>query len=155
MKKTLFLLVILPMILFTACSDDKDDIDAALIEGSWGLVHSEGYDKYDPSDPFEWDYDCDPLDPSSYSDAKIDIFKMDGNKYYQVTYYWSVYSKKWVKEGEGYTFTISGNTITPISNAEEYDNASFKVLNLTSNSMTIEGMEGSIYYAKMIYKKLN
>ncbi len=105
------------MVLFTACSDDKDDIDAALIEGSWGLVHSEGYDKYDPSDPFEWDYDCDPLDPSSYSDAKIDIFKMDGNKYYQVTYYWSVYSKKWVKEGEGYTFTISGNTITPISNA--------------------------------------
>lgn len=30
MKKILFLLAILPMILFTACSDDKDDIDAAL-----------------------------------------------------------------------------------------------------------------------------
>lgn len=155
MKKIVFLLAILPMIVFTACSDNEDDIDAALIEGSWGLVHSEGYDKYDPSDPFEWDYNCDPLTPSSYNDAKIDIFKMDGDKYYQVGYYWSVFSKKWIKEDDGYSFTISGNTLTPISNAEEYENTSIKILNLTSNSMTIEAREGSMYYTKMMYKKLN
>mgnify|MGYP001520507856 CR=1 FL=1 len=152
MKKILFLLAMLPMLLFTSCSDD-DDIDFNLIEGSWGLIHSEGYEK-DPSDLLEWDYNCDPLNPSSYDDAKIDIVKIDENKYYQVAYYWSVFSKKWVKEDEGYTFTISGNKIIPISNDEEYSNASFKILSLTSTGLTVEAKEGSTYYAKSVYKRL-
>lgn len=155
MKKILLLLAMMPMLIFTACSDDDDEFDYNMIEGSWGLVHSQGYDKRDMSEPLEWDFNCDPLNPSSYDDAKIDILKMDDNKYYQIGYYWSVYSKKWVKEDEGYTFTVSGNTINPITNDEEYNDATFKIINLTSTSMTIEAKEGAAYYIKMIYKKLD
>ncbi|WP_051089664.1 phage antirepressor KilAC domain-containing protein [Bacteroides gallinarum] len=60
----------------------------------------------------------------------------------------------WMREN-GYLCQKGDYYNQPTQKAEEYDNASFKVLNLTSNSMTIEGMEGSTYYAKMIYKKLN
>lgn len=145
--------IVLPMVLFSACSDD-DDVDSALLEGSWGLVHSEGYDNRDMSEPLEWNYDCNPLSPSSYNDARIDIVKIEGNKYYMENYYYSSYSKKWIKEDDSYSMTLSDNIITPITDDEEIKNAIFKIVSLTSTSLTIEAREGSTYYTKMIYKKL-
>ena len=148
-------MAMLPMVLLTACSDDDDEFDYSMIEGSWGLVHSQGFDKEDMSEPLEWNFNCNPLAPSSFDDYMMDIVKIDGNKYYQIGYFWSTFSKRWIEEDEGYTFTINGNTITPVSNGEEYNDAGFKILNLTSTSMTIEVKKGSTYYSKAIYKKLN
>lgn len=154
MKKFLFLLAIALPLVFASCSKDDDGIDSNLIEGSWGLVHSEGFDKEDPSEPLEWDFDCNPLSPSSYDDARIDIVKIEGNKYYMENYYYSVYSRKWVKEDDSYSMTIKGNTITPIMPDEDLSDASFKILDLTSTNLTIEAKRGATYYAKIIYKRL-
>lgn len=153
MRKILFLLAItLPMIM-CSCSSDDDGVDSNLIEGSWGLVHSEGFDKEDPSELLEWDFDCNPLSPSSYDDERIDIVKIEGNEYYMEYYYYSTYSKKWVKD-DSYSMTIKGSTITPIVTDEDLKNASIKILDLTSTNMTIEAKQGSIYYTKSIYKRL-
>ena len=153
MKKILFLLLTLPLLFFSSCSSDDDDIDYNLIEGSWGLVHSEGYNNEDPSDPFDWNYDCNPLNPSSYDDEKFDIVRTEGNKYYLESYYYNTYSKKWVKD-DSYSVSINGNNITPITTDEEYENVSVKILDITSTNLTIEVKQGSVYYLKEIHKRL-
>ena len=150
MKKILFALLAC-VVAFASCSkDDDDDYDFNMIEGSWGLVHSEGYENDDPDEPLEWNFNCNPLNPSSYNDARMDIVKIEGNKYYRVDYYWSEYSKKWVKDQE-YTFTINGNKVIP----DDEEGVNIKILDLTSTSMTLEVKEGSTYYVKAIFKKLN
>lgn len=154
MKKILFTLVLVLPFIFTGCSsDDDDDLDPVLVEGTWGLVHSEGFDYEDPTDPLDWDYDCNPLNPSSYDDEKFDIINTEGNKYYMENYYYSTYSKKWVKD-DSYSVIIKGNTITPIIDDEDIDVIGIKILNLTSTSLTIEAKMGKIYYNKSIYKRL-
>lgn len=153
MRKHLFLLATLPLLFFSSCSSD-DGLDYDLIEGSWGLVHSEGFDKEDPSDPVEWEYNCNPLAPSTYDDAKIDIMRIEDNKFFMESYYYSTYSKKWVKHNEGYSITIKGNTVIPTINGEEFIEAGFQIVDLTSTNLVIEVKEGSTYYAKNIYKRL-
>ena len=145
--------MMLPMFVFSACSDDDDDIDSNLIEGSWGLVHSEGFDNRDMSEPLKWDFDCNPLSPSSYDDFKMDIIKLEGNEYYVEQYYWSSYSRKWQKD-ETYKCKLDGNTILPMSDDVEIAEATFKIKDLTSTNLTLEAKEGDSYYSKEIFKRL-
>lgn len=98
---------------FTACSDDDDDgVNVNQLEGTWGLVRSAGWELCsNETERDEWDYTCDPYNPSNESDCeKLVIKKLTDNTYSVAVF--DYYNSKWQMDGSSQTLTLNGNTLT-------------------------------------------
>ena len=150
MKKKLFISMLTFMmgamlsIGLTSCS--KDNISEDNLEGTWGLVHSEGYYKDNNGNKVSWDIDFNPLSPSSSSDLKTVILNTTNNTYLFTQYYWSTYSNTWKFDSE-YKAQLKGKIL--IYNGEEIN-----ILKLTSTQLIIEA-EMDSRYGKQTFRKLS
>lgn len=140
------MVVTLVSVNFTSCSSDDDDVSSTELEGVWGLVHSEGYDYEDPSEPLEWNEDFNPLSPGT-DDLKVEIINTNGNTYLFNQYYWSSYSKVWRLQ-ENYKATLNGKTLT----TEDGDKVT--ILTLNSTQLVIEA-KSEKRYVKQTLRKLS
>ena len=138
---------------FASCSSDDDDnkgsenvaISAKNMVGTWGLVHSEGWEIWQgQKETFNDTYD--PLNPKTDEDEKMEITNPSGNSLYFVTYEWDEIFKEWDSDTR-FTLTLEGNNLTG-------GGMDLKVLSLTTDQMVLE-MSSDSFYNKQTYKKLN
>ena len=136
---------------FAACSDDDEDIDVNQLEGTWGLVHFEGY-YYEEGQKIDWNNQYDPTNPSEDCD-KVVISKVSDNIYSMVHY--AYYDNKWNQE---YTEKVSldGNNLLPVDEEDdEVTSAKLLVANSTQLVIETKGVdEDGDFYQKMTYKRL-
>ena len=155
MKKQLALLAIMVIFPFTSCN--KESIDSSEIEGSWGIIHEEGWRKENGRIVDEYSYDSNPFNPSSDEDFKIDFINTDGDKYLISNYHWDPKTAKWKKE-DSQIVTIKNGRIS----SEDSDESS--TITIQSDRMTIEGRTKYIddkskveveVYGKMVLRKMS
>lgn len=152
MKKVLFLATLfVSIICFSACSDDDGGFDLNQIEGTWGLIKTEGY-YVENGNKVSVNLDYNPFDPKE-DDQKIVIKKISDNKYNIITYYYT--DSKWLEE-ENSNFSLDGKTMIP-EDLEELEFENSKLLNVTQEQLIMEttvnltDIEG---YAKATFKRM-
>lgn len=133
MKKILFLLAMLPMFVFSACSDDDDfDYPMETLYGTWDVtdVKVEG----------KW------YDVTTYPYTRFGMsisFKSDG----------SFYGRGYLGNGSG-TYKASGNTIVTYLDGEEYIRYTVKSLSGDNAELTMS-MDGESLVLRLKSNKLN
>ena len=107
------LIAIIMSVNFVACSDDDDDIDVSQLEGTWGLVRSEGWELCsEDEDKDNWDESYDPYNPDGGC-AKLIIKKLADNSYSVTDYVPSSSSQgQWNETLGSQIWTLNGNTLT-------------------------------------------
>lgn len=150
MKKYLFMIALLASVFsFSACSDDDEDIDVNQLEGSWGMIHNEGYAYYE-GEKESWNDNYDPANPTEDCE-KITITKSDN--IYSVVHY-EYYNNKW-NQTSTEKFTLDGANLVPVGESDI--DGSVKLLTANSTQLTIEIKgrdEDGDFYNKLTYKRM-
>ena len=139
------LLMVVLCLNFTACSDDDDDIDVSQLEGTWGLVHSAGWELCsEETEKDEWDDSYDPYNLSNESDSeKLVIKKLTDNTYSVAAYYY--YDSEWQMDGSSQTLTLNGNTLTVSKTNGDYGYFD-SYANLIIEALTTENLAIRVKY---------
>lgn len=136
---------------FAACSDDDEDIDTNQLEGTWGMVHAEGY-FHNEGENFPFNETFDPTNPIEDYEKMV-ISKESDNIYSVVNYVY--HNNQWVMEDTD-RFTLDGTTIFPVD-SENDGPSSMKIVKVNSQELVIESKgtdEYGEYYDKVTYKRL-
>ena len=101
---------------FAACGDDDDEgVDISQLGGTWGLVHSEGWQFCsDEESREEWNYTCDPNNPNS--DSEKLVIRPQTDYYSMMGFYYS--GSQWRPE-KSQTVTLNGHTLV-VENSDGY-----------------------------------
>lgn len=102
---------------FAACGDDEEEIDVNQLEGTWGLVRSEGWELCsEETEKDEWNESSDPFNPDRDCE-KIVIKKLTDNNYSVMGFNYS--GSQWNKYGNSQNVTLNGHTLV-VENSDGY-----------------------------------
>jgi len=153
MRKILFLITLLVIIVLglSSCSKDDVSIDVNQLEGVWGLVSLNGY-YYDEGEKISYNENYSPAEPTNDCE-KIMIQKIDDNRYKMTTY--EYYSGNW-HQTDIENFSLDGNNIIP-ENMEGVDVSVARILEASSDKLVIESSgrdEDGDFYDKYSYQRM-
>ncbi|MGI6224332.1 MAG: hypothetical protein ACOYJG_12125 [Prevotella sp.] len=151
---SLFTLIGLCLISFTACSDDDDDDVSSddianNIIGTWETTHVAGY-WYDYTE----DENIISIDEDVDEEDRVRL-TFNANGTCQYYYYISTWDE-WYRESGSYTYNIMGDKIVICDSKGEVEDT-FKVLSVNSTQAVIEGTldEGDSYTFRITLKKVD
>ena len=132
---------------FTACDDDKENVNMSELIGLWEPYHAEGYETGPNGFRNEWNEDIEDVATNEAEYSRLE-FLTDGE--FKEHYY----SNGWYYDSGRYT--IEGSKITLLDNEGDFYDQ-FTILLLNENELIMEFKEkedGYEYYEKLSCRKV-
>lgn len=163
MKKLVFYLA-LAISFFCLFSCNKETVNKKNLEGTWGLVRVEYWEKVDGEKTDEGSIDCNPFAPTADYCLKWDIINTIDNDYHVTWYSWNTRRSAWeVDNSSSFSFTVKGNKLY-IEDEEEgtlsvtSDNLIFESVTESEESGVVYGKEVTVKVEssyKFVFRKMN
>lgn len=143
MKKTLILLsAVIALCAITSCN--KEPKNDHPLEGVWGFMSYEVISKNaDGTIVNQHKYECNPFNPSSTNDMKIEITWVSGNDYTATSFGWNPMEKKWESDERAIAISIrDGNKFfTSGLNGEMQQTAT---ITISGDTFVLDGIRAKI-----------